>query len=591
MTKGINLYVSISEKPYFILDLKIILLSLQKEYFIMKGKGFLLIILLLIPLGISAQKYDIDRALNDLEKAIDNRQTYIQHQQNLINKTKHESAYTAFADDQYIHNKKIFHLYKKFDSDSAISYAQRNYDLGVAYHREDWQKEALLNVARVQISRGVLFISRDILEKCGPIDSFPKELQAALAMAILNYNNKMKARPIYKGSIADIKNTPFPESWSALQRYFKQGSLQYYNALNTFNIYHPEYKKSVRQLLTETRHDDWDSRGKIYMLLSKYQKNEGDMVGYHYYLIQAAICDLKQVNRSSNSLLSLLESPLVQKNINLAYKLAMVCEEDAKAFKDYNRSVNILSAQDVIIKSYQTLRNRQRALLVGAFVVMLILCVIITSMFIILRKKSIRQKITNLRLDTLYHQEKEHLDQIKAMSDELEKNNEQLHEELKRRDKNFISTYYLCSDYIKVHLNFKKSIINLLKTNSYKEALQKAKSTDINETELKNFYRKFDEAFLSIHVDFVERFNKLLIPEGKFHLEDSATLTPELRIYALISLGINNSVNIADFLHYSPQTIYNYRLKVRHLACIEEKDFTKAVADLYDDSKLKRYFE
>ena len=59
------------------------------------------------------------------------------------------------------------------------------------------------------------------------------------------------------------------------------------------------------------------------------------------------------------------------------------------------------------------------------------------------------------------------------------------------------------------------------------------------------------------------------------------TLTPEQRIYALISLGVTDSVSIANFLHYSPQTIYNYRLKTRHNAIIPEKDFADTVARLY----------
>lgn len=51
----------------------------------------------------------------------------------------------------------------------------------------------------------------------------------------------------------------------------------------------------------------------------------------------------------------------------------------------------------------------------------------------------------------------------------------------------------------------------------------------------------------------------------------------------LVSMGITDSVSIAEFLHYSPQTIYNYRLRVRHNACIPEKNFADAVAQMYAD--------
>ena len=153
-----------------------------------------------------------------------------------------------------------------------------------------------------------------------------------------------------------------------------------------------------------------------------------------------------------------------------------------------------------------------------------------------------------------------------------------------------MDTYYLCTNYIKMYGNLKKSILALLKTHSYKDAVNKVSSTDFEDTELREFYKKFDQAFLSTHTDFVERFNRLLKPEEQYQLESDESLPSELRIYALISLGITNSVSIAEFLHYSPQTVYNYRLKVRHKACINEKDFAKAVGDLYDGTKLESYF-
>lgn len=74
----------------------------------------------------------------------------------------------------------------------------------------------------------------------------------------------------------------------------------------------------------------------------------------------------------------------------------------------------------------------------------------------------------------------------------------------------------------------------------------------------------------------------MLRPEKRARFLPPPTgLSPELRIYALVSLGITDSVSIAEFLHYSPQTIYNYHLRVRHCACIPEKDFAATVAAMY----------
>lgn len=567
---------------------KAIIKSKSEHY--MKAIILLLSSLLMPQLVAASSKYDLERALNNLDQAIEKRNVYLQSKESQISKAKRELAMTEFNADRYIHYKLLYNLYKKYDGDSAINYAQRCYEIGIASHREDWKKEATLNAARIMISRGVIFMSRDMLNKCGPIDQFPKDIQDKLAIALLNYNKKVSARPTDNSTFWGLNDSPFPANWQFYKPYIKPNSIIYFNAMNALGFYRKDFKATVERLMARCQPSDYDRLSKLYFLMASYMKTERDADGQLYYLILSAICDIKQVNRASSSMLQLIESPLIQQDINRAYRLSIICEEDAKAFKDYNRSVSIISAQDAIIKQYQHLRNTQRMFLIGAILLTLVLCIVVTTMFIILRTKAKRQKVTNKKLKLLYETQRQHALQIESMSNELREINEKLMKEMKLRDKNFMDTYYLCTNYIKMYGNLKKSILALLKTHSYKDAVNKVSSTDFEDTELREFYKKFDQAFLSTHTDFVERFNRLLKPEEQYHLEAEGNLPSELRIYALISLGITNSVSIAEFLHYSPQTVYNYRLKVRHKACINEKDFAKAVGDLYDDTKLEGYF-
>ncbi len=90
--------------------------------------------------------------------------------------------------------------------------------------------------------------------------------------------------------------------------------------------------------------------------------------------------------------------------------------------------------------------------------------------------------------------------------------------------------------------------------------------------DFKLFISKFDTIFLSIFPDFVESFNALLKEDERIQeKKEGELLTPELRIYALIRLGINDNSKIANFLHYSLQTVYNYRLKMRNKAIVPGK--------------------
>ena len=99
-------------------------------------------------------------------------------------------------------------------------------------------------------------------------------------------------------------------------------------------------------------------------------------------------------------------------------------------------------------------------------------------------------------------------------------------------------------------------------------------------SELKEFYTNFDRAFLTLFPQFVSEFNTLLHEEDRFILKQGELLNTELRIFALIRLGINDSRKIADFLRYSPQTIYNYRTKVKNKAIVKRDDFEEIIKNI-----------
>lgn len=92
------------------------------------------------------------------------------------------------------------------------------------------------------------------------------------------------------------------------------------------------------------------------------------------------------------------------------------------------------------------------------------------------------------------------------------------------------------------------------------------KSSKFIEGELKEFYTNFDNTFLQLFPTFVEDFNALLADDEQISLKAGERMNTELRIFALIRLGITDSVKIAQFLRYSVTTIYNYRTKVRNKA-------------------------
>jgi DNA-binding NarL/FixJ family response regulator len=98
--------------------------------------------------------------------------------------------------------------------------------------------------------------------------------------------------------------------------------------------------------------------------------------------------------------------------------------------------------------------------------------------------------------------------------------------------------------------------------------------------ELKEFFSLFDAIFLNIYPNFIDEFNSLLKEEEKIIPKADDILTPELRVFALIRLGITDSSKIASFLHYSPQTVYNYKLKIRNKLLVSKDEFSVAMQQI-----------
>ena len=109
------------------------------------------------------------------------------------------------------------------------------------------------------------------------------------------------------------------------------------------------------------------------------------------------------------------------------------------------------------------------------------------------------------------------------------------------------------------------------------ELVKSLRSTDFIKTEHEELYKKFDVIFLNLYPSFVEEFNALQIPEERISLKRGELLNTELRIFALIRLGITDSMKIAGFLRYSISTIYNYRVKARNSALVPREQFEDAV--------------
>ena len=90
----------------------------------------------------------------------------------------------------------------------------------------------------------------------------------------------------------------------------------------------------------------------------------------------------------------------------------------------------------------------------------------------------------------------------------------------------------------------------------------------------------FDNSFLNLFPNFIDDFNALLKPEAQIEPIDRNKMNTTIRIFALIRLGIDDSSKIAEFLHYSVNTIYNYRAQTKNGALGDRDLFEKSVKEI-----------
>ena len=170
--------------------------------------------------------------------------------------------------------------------------------------------------------------------------------------------------------------------------------------------------------------------------------------------------------------------------------------------------------------------------------------------------------------------------ELNRVNDQLQKLNRQIAES-NRVKEGYIGLFLaILSDNLDKMKEFRAYVKRSIRYGQVQELNDELNNSEWADIEIAHFYRTFDTAFLELYPTFVENFNDLLVPEERIELKKGELLNTELRIFALIRLGIKDSGRIASLLRYSVNTIYNYRAKIKNAARGSRDDFEERVSSL-----------
>ncbi len=253
-------------------------------------------------------------------------------------------------------------------------------------------------------------------------------------------------------------------------------------------------------------------------------------------------------------------------DIDRANHYLKVSFDDANFYSARMRNAQSSRMLPVIDKAYDTrqkeLQARQRIMLY--IISGLLLLVIIGILFILKQVKRIKQ--ANRRVSKSNEELSTMSEKLREMNATLEKTNEALKKSNHTTEEYAGLFMEFCSINISSLQKYHLALRNLAVQGNVKGILRKLDSIDVTADVLKTFYSKFDEAILNIYPSFVEKVNGLLTPDGQIALKTDERLNTELRILALIRIGITDSEKISQFLRCSISTIYTYRSKLKRRA-------------------------
>lgn len=566
----------------------------------MKSGLFILIVCLLFPTYVCADtsKHALEenrKLLHSLDSLLEQQDLFVRVKEERIKQLKMQYSRVKDVKELYAMNRMVYLEYRVYDADSALHYINKNIQLAQQTDNRTWEVVSLLEQSFVLTSSGLLTEALKAVSDIQP-EELPQNLRSEYFGRLCTLYSRLRDY--------SSENSQLSEHYNNLQKAFRDSvyltatpdELRYWNCRAWLYLGTPEIEP-VKQAFEENKQTLSNDSRKYSIAtynLSAIYRSENNESKYLENLILSAMADIRSVNEDIGSLQEIAEYLFKHGEIDRAYNYILYCSQKAMLFHNRVRIVKMSHLQNQIYKAYQEQSRTQQKRLQASLIAVSFLFLVLIGAFLFIRKQMRRLKEANLKLDSTNqklsvnmdalstaHQRLEEANmQLKDLNTQLQEVNDQLRESNYVKEEYIGYVFNICSTYISKLEEFRKNINRKLKVGQIEDVKAITDSSATASNELKEFYQNFDTIFLHLYPDFVGDFNALLLPEERIELKEGELLNTELRIHALIRLGITDSVKIADFLHCSAQTVYNNRLRTRNKSIIPKEDFINAVKKL-----------
>lgn len=513
----------------------------------------------------------------------------IEHHDEIINaKEKQITALSSSLhsvnltpEQEYNINLRLYDEYMAFCFDSAYHYINRN--LQNKFTLSDPERFAIsaIRMAHILSVSGIYENARHLLNNI--------ETSQLSDKTNIAYYNQLAELNLYQAEMT--QNTPYFRQYIDSAQYYRQRVMQIapkesydyitnyanficeqgniYDAIRLSEDYLPKLRSGDRHYSITTS------------TLAYFYKKKGQPKEQEYYLLLSAISDLRGAIVENNSLRELASVLMERGEYEHAYQFLSLASNDAQLYGSGLRSIQAARLAPFISKAYDAQRKQaqqrtNRLLVIISLIVLLLFCFILFTFWLLHKHHIANRKIRQMNAELSLHN-----DEMKNINGQMIRLNNEM-KEANRIKEEYIGRFLeLCSTLVHRGEERIKLFNRLARERKLENLYTELKNISYINEGIHMFHQNFDTAFLNIFPKFIREVNLLLTPDSQFEVaEDSTRLTTELRILALIRLGITDNQKIADILRSSITTIYTYRSKIRSRALQKEtfEDDIKKIA-------------
>ena len=544
-------------------------------------------VFLLLTAVINAQKLDLDDLYRQVDQEIEHFPEYVAQYEQQIAANRVEYKKASTLQERYRLALVLYEQYRAFQNDSALAYLNRAETLARQMNQPA-QVGDIISRAAFQCSTAGLYnealaflrkVDKTQLDTLGLTHYYMAQMHVYGELGY--YTQVGSMREGYYEKQAAYRDSLYNVIDHNSQDYMMQRILELL----------PQKRYQEATELSDRWLKDMSPESRDYAIASYYRyliiNNQMNPEQAEYWLCQSALSDIRHAVMDQASLLALAEKLNDEGELTHSYHYIRFTWECNNRFNTRMRNWQIAPILNVIDSNYKEQLARNTQVLTTSVIVVSILAVMLLGLLFFLHRRNkqldvARQAVSdsNEKLAALNEELKSTNAQLSDKNDEFALLNSQLSESNRVKEEYIGRFMSLCSQYIDKLDDYRKMVNKKMKDKELDELYRLSKSTALKEKELDELYENFDSVFLHLFPNFVEDFNGLLQPEMRLKPRDDNRLPTEIRIFALIRLGFEDSSKIAEFLHYSVNTIYNYRARIKNGAIGNRESFEQRVKQL-----------